>query len=74
MKYRPEMDGLRALTVFLVILFHTGIQPFSKGFVGVYVFFVIRGYLITTIAKGTIFPRFKVMALRLGPSLMLMMW
>ncbi len=49
MKYRPEIDGLRALAVIPVILFHAGFQNFSGGFVGVDVFFVISGYLITTI-------------------------
>ena len=49
MKYRAEIDGLRALAVFPVILFHAGFEWFSGGFVGVDVFFVISGYLITTI-------------------------
>ena len=49
MKYRPEIDGLRALAVVPVILFHAGFELFSGGFVGVDVFFVISGYLITTI-------------------------
>ena len=49
MKYRPEIDGLRALAVVPVILFHAGFEPFSGGFVGVDVFFVISGYLITSI-------------------------
>ena len=49
MKYRPEIDGLRALAVFPVILFHSGFELFSGGFVGVDVFFVVSGYLITTI-------------------------
>ena len=49
MKYRPEIDGLRALAVVPVILFHAGFEFFSGGFVGVDVFFVISGYLITTI-------------------------
>ena len=49
MKYRAEIDGLRALAVVPVILFHAGFELFSGGFVGVDVFFVISGYLITTI-------------------------
>lgn len=49
MKYRREIDGLRALAVISVILFHAGFETFSGGFVGVDVFFVISGYLITTI-------------------------
>ncbi|NRD73397.1 acyltransferase [Shewanella sp. VB17] len=49
MKYRPEIDGLRALAVIPVIAFHAGFHHFSGGFVGVDVFFVISGYLITSI-------------------------
>jgi peptidoglycan/LPS O-acetylase OafA/YrhL len=49
MDYRREIDGLRALAVLPVILFHAGFETFSGGFVGVDVFFVISGYLITTI-------------------------
>lgn len=49
MKYRPEIDGLRSLAVIPVILFHAGFEKFSGGFIGVDIFFVISGYLITTI-------------------------
>lgn len=52
MKYRAEIDGLRALAVVPVIFFHAGFELFSGGFVGVDVFFVISGYLITTILIG----------------------
>ncbi len=49
MKYRPEIDGLRAIALIPVILYHAGFELFSGGYVGVDVFFVISGYLITTI-------------------------
>src|SRR5215472_1058927 len=49
MRYRREIDGLRALAVIPVMLFHAGFKTFSGGFVGVDVFFVISGYLITSI-------------------------
>ncbi len=47
--YRPEIDGLRALAVVPVVLYHSGFSAFSGGFVGVDIFFVISGYLITNI-------------------------
>jgi peptidoglycan/LPS O-acetylase OafA/YrhL len=47
MIYRPEIDGLRSIAVIAIVLFHTEIDLFSKAFIGVDVFFVISGYLIT---------------------------
>ncbi len=48
-QYRPDIDGLRALAIVPVVLFHAGWTFFSGGYVGVDVFFVISGYLITSL-------------------------
>lgn len=57
-KYRPDIDGLRAVSVLAVVIFHAFPELLKGGFIGVDVFFVISGYLISTIlfenlAKGT---------------------
>jgi len=49
MKYRSEIDGLRAIAIIPVVLFHLGVPFLSGGYLGVDVFFVISGYLITSI-------------------------
>jgi peptidoglycan/LPS O-acetylase OafA/YrhL len=53
-KYRPDIDGLRAIAVVPVVLYHLKIKPFDGGFVGVDIFFVISGYLITQLIYGEI--------------------
>ncbi|MCL1985966.1 MAG: acyltransferase, partial [Betaproteobacteria bacterium] len=52
MQYRRDIDGLRAYAVLLVVLYHFGLPFAGKGFLGVDIFFVISGYLITNIILG----------------------
>jgi len=73
--YRPEVDGLRCIAVMLVILHHLQLPGFSGGFVGVDVFFVISGYLITSIilaelrkGKFTFGSFYKRRVIRLAPA------
>ncbi|MEO1139621.1 MAG: acyltransferase family protein [Pseudomonadota bacterium] len=80
MNYRREIDGLRAVAVLPVILFHAGFTVFGGGYVGVDVFFVISGYLITSIliterAAGTysLWRFYERRARRILPALFLVM-
>ena len=45
--YRPDIDGMRAISVIAVVLYHLEVPGFGAGFIGVDVFFVISGYLVT---------------------------
>ena len=81
MEYRREIDGLRALAVLPVIFFHAGFKTFSGGFVGVDVFFVISGYLITSIilfelenGKFSIINFYERRARRILPALFVVMF
>lgn len=49
MKYRPDIDGLRAIAIISVVIFHTFPKILKSGFVGVDIFFVISGFLITNL-------------------------
>ena len=80
MKYRSEIDGLRTLAILPVVFFHTGFSSFSGGFVGVDIFFVISGYLITytlinELAKGrfSLASFYERRARRILPALLTMM-
>ncbi|MDB6143795.1 MAG: acyltransferase [Pseudomonas sp.] len=78
--YRPEIDGLRAIAVLAVIFFHAKFKGFSGGFIGVDIFFVISGYLITSIIVAELqAKRFSLLtfyerrARRILPALFVMM-
>lgn len=80
MKYRAEIDGARAIAILSVVFYHATIPGFGGGFVGVDVFFVISGFLITDIITREIaggsfsFERFYVRrARRIVPALLFML-
>jgi peptidoglycan/LPS O-acetylase OafA/YrhL len=81
MNYRPEIDGLRALAILPVIFFHLDFNLFNGGFLGVDIFFVISGYLITYIIiieikekKFSLVLFYERRARRILPALFLIMF
>lgn len=54
MTYRPDIDGLRAVAIIFVLFFHGGLTLFPSGFIGVDIFFVISGFLITSIIHNSL--------------------
>jgi len=79
MTYNPALDGIRAVSVLAVVLFHCGLPGAQGGFVGLDIFFVLSGFLITTLlaaehrAGGIDAGRFYLRrALRLYPTLLLL--
>jgi peptidoglycan/LPS O-acetylase OafA/YrhL len=80
-KYRPEIDGLRAIAVTSVILYHLGFSSLKGGYIGVDIFFIISGFLITSIItqeieKGTftITNFYEKRARRILPALTLILF
>ena len=80
--FRPDIEGLRAVAILLVVSFHAGIPWLHGGFVGVDVFFVLSGYLITDLLVAEVertgkvdFPRFYARRIRrLLPAALLMLF
>ena len=78
MKYRKDIDGLRAMAVLPVVFFHAGFSFFNTGFLGVDIFFVISGFLITSLIlkdislnKFSLFNFYERRARRILPALIL---
>ena len=82
LRYMPQLDGLRAVAILLVVAFHAGIPGFSGGFLGVDLFFVLSGFLITSLllteydraGQLDVYRFFARRSLRLYPALILLVF
>jgi len=73
--YRPALDGLRALAILPVLLYHAGVATASGGFLGVDLFFVLSGYLITSLLVIEQGSQGRIRARRLLPALIVtLLW
>jgi len=78
--FRYDINGLRAIAILAVVLYHFGMFGFSSGFVGVDIFFVISGYLMTKILYSdslnfcSIFKFYHARAIRIIPALLVMIF
>ncbi|WP_448249745.1 acyltransferase family protein [Thalassotalea agariperforans] len=80
MQYREDINGLRAIAVLPIVLFHAGIETMTGGFIGVDIFFVISGYLISKIIiselkddKFRLIEFYKRRTIRIFPALLFML-
>ena len=80
LQYRPEIDGIRGVAIILVVAFHFNLDFLLGGYIGVDIFFVISGYLITSIIiselKASLFSVtdfYERRLRRLGPAFALML-
>ena len=80
-KYRPDIDGLRAIAILLVVGFHAFPSAITGGYIGVDIFFVISGYLISSILfqslnnnQFSIFDFYSRRIRRIFPALILVLF
>lgn len=78
MQFRPDIAGLRALAILPILFFHAGIEAIPGGFVGVDIFFVISGFLITSLivrdlekGKFSLWRFYRRRVVRIFPALLL---
>lgn len=81
MQYRKDVDGIRAVAIATILLFHAGVTALPGGFIGVDVFFVISGYLISTIILSdlrnnsfSMMEFYRRRVARIFPALFVMLW